>query len=170
MRADHRGWWTAALAIVVTTWVTGVACGLGFFDEPGGAVFARIAFLRAQPDVAFAEQVAIWSMIVAAIAIVAHLIAAVALQPARITPLATSAITTLVGIAMVPAWAVYTVGMGRCPEVRLTPWFFVIASSSVVVVVCGGVLWNIALHDRRRAQIERVLGRGRPPAAYLLDR
>lgn len=151
-------------------WIAGIASGGSFLDEPDGAVFARIAYLSAHPEVSTAEQIGGWSMIAAAVAIVAHLIAALALQSERTTPLWTSIVVALAGMVMVPGWAAFAAGIEECAGVRMTGWFFVVLGSGVVVAVCGVLLWRIALDDRRRAQIERVLRRSGPPAAYLLER
>lgn len=160
--ADHRWWWTAALAAVLAIWLAGIASGLAFLDESGRAVFERLAFLHRNDDVALAEQVGVWSMIVAAVAILAHVVYALVLQPNRITPLTTAVVVTLAGIVMAPALAAYAFGMSYLPDVHHTGWLLFLVASGVVVAVCGGLLWRIALDDRHRERIERNrMARGR---------
>ncbi len=155
-RSDLRWWWTGALAAVLAIWIAGIASGLAFLDEPGGAVFARIAFMNRNGDVALAEQVGVWSMLVAAVAILTHLLYALALRSDGIVPLPSAAIASLAGMVMAPTLSAYALGMSYLPDVHVTAWFFFLLASAVVVATCGGLLWRIALDDRRRGRIERV--------------
>jgi cytochrome b subunit of formate dehydrogenase len=133
VRSDRRQWPTLLLFAVLMTWVTGIASGFAFLDEPDGAVFARIAFVLGHPGVRLCEQVGGWATIVAAGAIVAHLIAAASHRIVK----PSAVVVALAGVVMCIGWSGYALGMRDCADVHLTRWFFVVLASSVVVAVCG---------------------------------
>ncbi len=145
------------MGVVAAFWAWTLITRPQHFVIADDRVLAWAGFLIRNPDVQLAANIAGVAFVIALGAVVLHVLGALAYRASGATPLVSSVVVALAAMTIVPAGTAYVVGTLDFADARMTVWPPLLLASAAVLAIAGVMSWRIALAERRREALERIL-------------